>query len=193
MFKPYLITTTHQKVLDFFITHPEQSFYGAELAKKVSLSAGGINKVLKELERDGIIEKNRRGKTDFYSLKDNQPILHQLKILSNLLRIEPLVEDLKPFAHRIILYGSNANGTNDQQSDIDLLVVTTNANKSIIEEKINSYQKANVDLPKIQAAIKNTIQWTSLEDKDPTYFKEILKGINLWDRLKSYDENKERF
>ncbi len=193
MFKPYLITTTHQKVLDFFITHPEQSFYGAELAKKMKLSAGGVNKVLKELERDRILEKNRRGKTDFYSLKDNQAIANQLKILSNLLRIESLVEDLKPLAHRIILYGSNSNGTNDQQSDIDLLVVTTNTDKPIAEEKINDYQKANADLPKIQAAIKNTLQWTSLEGKDPTYFKEILKGINLWDRLKFYDENKERF
>lgn len=187
MFKPYLITTAHQKVLDFFITHPDQSFYGLELAKKMELSSSAINKVLKGLQQAGILEKTRRGRTDLFSLKDNQPIIKQLKILSTLLRLEPLVEELKFLAHKIIFYGSSSQGINDQQSDIDLLIVTTNADKPVVEEKIHQYQRKEADLPKIQAAIKTTVQWATLEDNDPTYFQEVLKGLTLWDRLQSYE------
>lgn len=186
MFKPYLLSTTHQKILDYFIAHPGQSFYGAELSKKVELSSGAVNKVLKDFGKEGILTKTRRGKTDFYSLNDNRPIIKQLKILNILLRIESLVEELKSLSHKIILYGSASRGDNDEQSDIDLLIVTTNADKSTVEELVDKFQKKEA-LPKIQKAIKITSQWATLEDKDPTYFKELLKGIILYDRLKSYD------
>ncbi len=187
MFKSYLISTTHQKILGFFITHPEQSFYGAELSKKVNLSLGAVNKVLNEFQKDKILVKIRRGKTDFYSLKDTRPIINQLKILNSLFSLEPLVEELKPLSHKIILYGSSSRGDNDRLSDIDLLIVTTNSDKALAEEKINDFQKGE-GLPKIQAAIKTTTEWAGLEDKDPTYFQEVLKGLTLWDRFKSYEE-----
>lgn len=186
MFKSYLISTTHQKILDYFITHPEQSFYGAELSKKVNLSLGAVNKVLKEFRKDKILVRTRRGKTDFYSLKDNRPIINQLKVLSGLLSLEPLVEELKHLSHKIILYGSSGRGDNDRLSDIDLLIVTTNSDKPSVEEKINDFQEGG-GLPKIQAAIKTTSEWASIEDKDPTYFHEVLKGLTLWDRMKSYE------
>ncbi len=189
MFKPYLITTAHQKILDFFITHPEQSFYGVELSNKIKLSIGRVNKVLKDFQQEKILEKTRRGRTDLYSLKDNQPIIKQLKIISTILRLELLIDKLKPLAHKIILYGSSSQGTNDYRSDIDLLIVTTKANKPSAENEISRYQKQQTDLPKIQAAIKTTAQWSGLEDNDPTYFKEVLEGIILWDRLKSYEED----
>ena len=124
----------------------------------------------------------------FYSLNQESPALKQFKILNNILDLNPLIETLKPLAKKIILYGSRANGTNITDSDIDLFIVSSKQDEDEIKKIIQDFEKQQKNLIEIKPVIRNTAQWMVLEDKDPVYFNELLKGIILWE--KQIDESR---
>ena len=125
MINPYLISTNHQKVLSFFVFHPGASFYERELARKAGLSPSSTHHALARLYRAGVINRKQNGRMYFYSVDKANPYLKEFKVLTNLLLIEPLVEKLKGFSHKIVLIGSWAQGSDNEDSDIDLFIVSS--------------------------------------------------------------------
>jgi len=74
----------------------------------------------------GVVEKERKGKTELYNLTEMTPELRLFKAMNTVLNIAPLVQRLKPLCRMVMLYGSYANGLNAEESDLDLLVVSNN-------------------------------------------------------------------
>lgn len=179
--KDLLIKTTHQKVISFFLAYPTRPFYGSEISKNIGISTGQTSKVLNDLYRAGLLEKERKGKTELYNTVQDSPTLRTYKVLGTLISISPLVEKLKKTSKRLILYGSCAKGTNIEESDIDILVVSNNKDKVL--DIIKQHPTKNYyGFSEIRPVIKKPSEWAALEEKDLVFFNEIQKGILLFDR-----------
>lgn len=176
-----LVRTSHQRVLAFFLARPTGQFYGSEIADKTEISIGQASKVLGDLKKAGLVEMERRGRTELYRIVSNNPALKAFKVLNTIISIEPLIEGLKFSSKRVILYGSCADGTNIERSDLDLLVISTN--KSKIQEIISSFPSdAYYGFSEIRATVKTPAEWAGLEEKDPVFHNELLQGITLYER-----------
>jgi len=182
-----LVKTSHQRVLAFFLAHPSSQFYGAEIAVKTGISTGQASKVLDDLRKAGLIEMERKGRTELYRVISENPVLRAFKVLNTLISIEPLIERLKGASRRVILYGSCASGTNIERSDLDLLVVSTK--KDEVQEIISGFPSdAYYGFSEMRAVVKTPVEWVALEEKDPVFHNELLRGVSLYE--KEIDESR---
>ena len=184
--KSILIKTTHQKVLSFFLVNPTKHFYGSEISKKMGISVGQTSKILNDLLKAGVLEKEPRGKTELYHSIGDSPVLRIYKVLNTLIFIEPLVDELKKVSKRIILFGSCANGMNIENSDLDLFIVSSN--EKVLDIIVQYPLAEYYGFSEIKPVIKKPYEWAILEDKDPVFFNELQKGMLLYE--KEIDESR---
>ena len=156
------------EILRIFLQNPKTGFYTKELARKTKIGAGTINTFLKNIHEDKILNKEIIGNVHLYSLNNENEIVKQLKILNTILEITKykLTEKIlkkDDTLTSMILYGSHANGENDEKSDIDLLIISSN--------------KAN---------FTTTLQQLEIQLKKPISLQ--ILSINQWNRLKTQDE-----
>jgi predicted nucleotidyltransferase len=172
------IKSPEQKVLSLFAMNPDLASYGRAISKKLRLSLGAVHGVLNDLEKRGILDSQRIGKTKLYRSGTSHPIIRSFRILNTLLILEPLIKGLRDISRRVILFGSYATGSFASSSDLDLFIVT--GEKEKILRKIESFQRKNgLD---IRPIIKDQVEWMELEEKNPELFDELGRGIALWEK-----------
>ncbi|MFH1868488.1 MAG: nucleotidyltransferase domain-containing protein [Candidatus Omnitrophota bacterium] len=181
MLSKYLISTNAQKVLGFLLINSSKACYEREVARGAKISYGSANHILNQLRRKGLIQRKTEGRMCYYSIDKSNPYLKELKNLGNILLVEPLVEKLKPYAHKVILYGSWAEGTDTEESDIDLFIVSSDEDKvkSIIDKHSYSNKTAN---RKIQAIISSPAALLSKDKRDKVFMDQVKRGKTLWER-----------
>lgn len=176
-----LVKTTHQKVLALFLAGPSRRLYGAEIAKKLRISIGQTSKILGDLLRAGVVEKEQRGRTELYALTEPAPELRLYKALNTVLNIAPLVERLKSASRLVILYGSCVKGMNTEESDLDLFVVSSERER-VLDVLEGSAPRNRYGFAEISPVIRSPAEWADLEAADPVFFAELQKGIVLFER-----------
>ena len=181
MISPYLISTNYQKILKFFVLHPGQSFYEREVAKKAGLSPSSTHYGLVRLHRGGLISRKQNGRMCFYSIDKSSPYLKEFKVLANLLLIEPLVERLKGLSHKIVLFGSWAEGADTEDSDIDLFIVSSEREKVLSVVNKFSYS-AKLGNRKIQPIVRRPEDLLKRDKRDKVFLEQVEKGKILWER-----------
>ena len=134
------------KVLRHLVMHRNWQFNITELAKDINLNKGILSRLVKDLEKENLINVSRKGKIKLFSInKDN---LFIKNIIISLFEketnftvdiLEKLVEKLETRSESIILYGSFAKGNANLNSDIDVLVITKNKNN--LEKDIEYLKK----------------------------------------------------
>ncbi len=182
-----LVKTTHQKVLSLFLACPARHFYGSEISQKARISIGQTSKILGELLRAGVVEKERKGKTELYNLTEMTPELRLYKAMNTVMNIAPLTKRLASMCRIAMLYGSCANGLNTEESDLDLLVVS-NDREQVLDAVARHSPRERYGFAEIHPVIKTPAEWAGLEAKDPVFFAEVQKGIVLYE--KGIDESR---
>jgi len=181
------VKTSHQRVLAFFLARPSGQFYGTEIAEKMGISIAQVSKVLIDLRKAGLLEMERKGRTELCRVVSENPALRAFKVLNTLISIEPLIARLKRASRRVALYGSCASGMNIERSDLDLLIVSTK--KDEVRDIISSFPvDAYYVFSEIRAIVMTPAEWVALEEKDPKFHNEILRGISLYE--KEIDESR---
>jgi predicted nucleotidyltransferase len=104
-------------VLEFVLDNPTSEARVRELARKLDLSPAYISKTLKTLRDEGVIKNNR--------VNLNSPMVRALKIFLNVKKLveKGIIDKIKSL--NIIsagVYGSWANGTNYEDSDLDIWI-----------------------------------------------------------------------
>jgi len=171
--KNIFISTAHQKVLKFLCNYPTSRFYDRELARKVkNVSRASVNNVLRDLAKANLIKRTQEGKQVYSSLNFDHPLVRKFKSFLNILTLFPFLEDLKRITNKIILYGSMVDGSNKEDSDIDILVVS--------DEPFGEIQKI-IDKHKLkgrlQLVTKTKAEYLTLKDKEPVFYEEVHRGI----------------
>lgn len=173
--KKYLTATSHQRVLSFLLDRPSRSFMEKEIVNATKVSKTAANEALKELAKDKLILREKKGRMSFYSVDLNDPIIRRLKSTENVSSLKPLIEQLKKISQKIILFGSFAEGTNTEESDIDLFVLTNQP--ELVQRIIQETSLAE----KIKPVIKKPSEFIGFDKKKPLFYQEIEKGIILWE------------
>lgn len=104
-------------VLEFVLNNPTSETKVRELARKLNLSPAYISKTLKTLRDEGMIKNNR--------VDLNSPMVKALKIFLNVKKLveKGVIDTIKSL--NVIsagVYGSWANGTNYEDSDLDIWI-----------------------------------------------------------------------
>lgn len=176
MIKNILFSTNSQRILDFLLSHPNEEFYDRQISKFTGVSKSGTNYALRELAEAQLVRREKRGRMCFYSIDDQNCLIKHLKILQNIAMLHPLVQKLKAMSLKIILYGSAAQGKNLSESDIDIFIQTREskrAKKLLYKDPLRE---------KIQYVINTPNELAKLKKENPVFYKEISKGIILWER-----------
>ena len=170
------ITPTLMRVLEFFFADPMQDFHEREVMRRVGISKGSANRILRELSRLDFLTRTRRGRMVFYKLNTRNVVVRQFKILSNLYQLKELTDGLSGNSNEIILFGSCDEGTDVRGSDIDLFILTDR--KSEVRKTVNRYGETLGR--RISPIIASPSESVELRLKDKPLYERIMRGITLW-------------
>jgi predicted nucleotidyltransferase len=170
-----LVATNPQRILDFLVRNPDKEFLSREIQKATKTSKAGTNFSLKDLVKAKFVKREKRGKFYLYSIDSTSPVVKQLKILKTVIFLSSLIKEIRNSANKIILYGSKSRGEDTEDSDIDLFIVTNSPKEIQRVIKERSIGK------KIQLTMRTPLKYVEMETTDPTFYKEIERGIILWE------------
>lgn len=169
-----LISNPVWMVLNFLLQNPDLELNDAEISKRIKgVQKSAVNLSLNRLSKCDLVTRRSLGRMKLNKLSDSK-IVESLKILSNHIYIQPIVDKIKPACFKIILFGSRANGTHTADSDFDLFVVTNNPDGIVTSLKSHK---------KIQIVFKTPLQMLSIEKDDPALYREVRKGVILWEKI----------
>jgi predicted nucleotidyltransferase len=123
-----LFGQTRGRILALLFGRPEQSFYIRQIARETRTSAGSVQRELEFLANVGLIQRTDSGHQVYYQANRNHPVYPEIHALvaKTVGVFQLLGSALAPLANRIskaFVYGSLANGSENAQSDVDLMIV----------------------------------------------------------------------
>lgn len=123
------------KVLNYYFLNQDAQVYINELARLLSLDPKNTETKLKELEKEGILTSEFRGKQRYYYLAKRNPVMeHYRQIFLKTHGVEKKLRDLLSGVKGVVsafLFGSYARNAMDASSDIDLLVIGDHASLEV--------------------------------------------------------------
>ncbi len=168
------------KLLDYYFLNPEAQAYINELARILELDPKNTETKLKELEKEGLLKSEFRGKQRYFFLAKDNPVLeHYRQIFLRTYGIEKRLKDVTDNVKGLkeaYLFGSYASNKMDSSSDIDLLAI---GKHSVLE-----LQRAIVKLQKDTGREFNVINLSLKEfekkkkNKDP-FISGVLKSKTI--------------
>ncbi|HIH32983.1 MAG: nucleotidyltransferase domain-containing protein [Candidatus Diapherotrites archaeon] len=160
------------KAIQALTAKPAKSFSVRGLAAEARLSPGAARTALDFMRKKGIASLKVVGKTFQYRANLESPFCRQWKILFNLeelvdAKIAEEIANKIPQVHCILLYGSFAKGTNDEKSDIDLLVVAQGKSKADLGFANKFKREANISILSLQ-------EWKRKALEDKVFYENVI-------------------
>ena len=123
-----LLPKTRQGILAATLVQPEKGWYASELARRLGVPSSSLQRELRDLTEAGILKTHRQGRMVYYQANKDSPVFPDLRglLLKTAGLVDVLAQALKPLAAKVItafVYGSIASGSEQSDSDIDLMVV----------------------------------------------------------------------
>jgi uncharacterized protein len=141
-----LFGKTQRALLAIFFARPDESFYLRQIIRMAGGGQGAIQRELKRWVEAGLLTKTRKGNQLHYQANKAMPTIPELKALTlktcgvaGLLR-----ESLADLANQIVLafvHGSMASGTENANSDVDLIVVGGVSFSDVVEALQGAQQR----------------------------------------------------
>jgi len=166
-------------VFKLFLEHPHNNYYLRESARLLKMDPMTVKRALTLLVSDNILIRTKEKNQILYKANIENPTFRHLKIAYNLafLQKKLVVEFIKNHMNTvtsIILFGSYAKGENDEESDIDILIISLSKDKPIIE--LTKLLKHDVNLISFTPA-----QWSKQAKTNRAFYLDvILDGIVLY-------------
>ena len=145
----------------------------AEIVSATGVGRSAVNLAVRDLADSGFIDCESRGRTRFYSTDPADLVVRQFKVWETALNLQPLVEQLRPFTRRVVLFGSAAKGLDTAGSDLDLFIIAPN------RKSVRAVLEDTVDGRRIQAVIVSEQELAVLKSEDSTFFTQVQQGLIL--------------
>ncbi len=125
-----LLPRTRQGILAAMLVQPSKSWYVSELARRMGVPSSSLQRELHHLTVAGILKTYRQGRMVYYQANSQSPVFPDLRglLLKTAGLVDVLADVLKPVAAKLcvaFIYGSIASGSEQSDSDIDLMVIGT--------------------------------------------------------------------
>lgn len=176
MTEKLIFFTNAQKILSFLIQNPDKEYFDRQISKLTGVSKAGANFALRDLAKEGLLVREKKGRMYFYKALSNIPGIRYLKILQNIISLNHLIEKLKRYSLKIILYGSAAKGENTSDSDIDVFIMTRDieeVREIIFKDKLRE---------RMQYVVHTPNDFIKSRKNSPVFYREVEKGIVLWEQ-----------
>lgn len=151
---------------EHFFVNPTSALRVRELERATNLPLPSITRYVKELIREGIVQKKIMGTTTFYTAHRTDERYRAQKILYNLnaLHETGLIQHLINHYHNapLRLFGSYSRGEDTEDSDIDIYVQTP---------------LESVSLATFEKKLKRTVQLFTYKDIHAIPNKELANNI----------------
>ena len=167
MLKKYALIQLMQTIFK----DPQKKSTTQELAKKAGISVNQARLCLEYLKEKGMVHLKQVGKSFLYFVDLEHPLVRQWKITFNLEDIynSNLVKEAQkenPLLINLLIYGSFAEGTNDKQSDLDILAIATRKRVMLLN---------NVKLPcEVNILQRTPEEWRKIAETDKVFYDRVV-------------------
>jgi predicted nucleotidyltransferase len=178
----FLFSEYRKKVLHLLLLHPETSYHVREIARLTKTTAGTLHKELSSLANLQVLLRKKNGNQVCYQANTLHPIFHEL---ASILRktsgsIDMLTDALRPLQEKIkaaFVFGSIAQGTENLNSDIDVLIVGDVSFIEIVKALYSSQQTLGRE---INPKIYSQSEWKKLLKQQHPFIKDILQKPKIF-------------
>lgn len=171
-----LTKANKDKLQEIFFKAPEKKFYLRELERLTGISAPGLMKITKKLEKEEIIESKKEARVkNFYATRTDKFISLKRAYNINSLVSSGLVDFLREKYQEpeaIVLFGSYSKGEDISTSDIDIAIIS-----------LKDFEPALSKFEKILGR-KINIMAINLKKAEPEFINSLANGIVLYGFLK---------
>lgn len=175
--KNLIFSTPFQLVLDHFLQNSDLEMTDSQVINDISgAKRAAIQQALLRLSQCGIIERHHRERRCFNRLEQTLPWIAPLKIVSNILSLDPFIRKISSMSLKAILFGSRATGSNTSDSDYDILIISNT------HEKVTHAAMKESLSEKLQLIIKTPEEFLDFDTREPVLAENIRKGITLWEK-----------
>lgn len=170
------------KILAKFIENPNTRYYVKELSRILEVSPGSVSSAVKRFEAEGLLIKSVVGQTHQYIINIENPVMLSFKNFYGLVKITntDFVNMILGADENIIslaVYGSYANGTYDEKSDLDVLIITPSKKEVFNEPGTKLQSKLGLEL---SISIFKLSQWRKLAKQYDPFYKRIIENHILF-------------
>lgn len=165
-----LIPKGREKIFEFILNNPEKELRIRELARELKLSPAYVSRTLKWAKKQGIVKKNKANLSN--------SLARAIKIFLNIKKIteRKTVQKLKKLGiNGTGIYGSWANGTNTEDSDLDIWIKT---GKKLSEAKIATVagEMRKALGTNTQILVLDRERMEKIKQEDPVFYYSLLFG-----------------
>lgn len=123
-----LFGAARQAVLRLLFGHVEERFYQRQIVRDLALGYGAVQRELRRLTDSGILKRVVEGRQTYYQANPECPVFEELRglIRKTFGVTDVLGAALAPISEQIrvaFVYGSIAEGREQAESDVDVMVV----------------------------------------------------------------------
>lgn len=165
-------------ILSHFLANPNTSFHIKQLARILNVSPASVSSAVKSFEEDGLLSKEEKGLAHIYRLDSDNSVVAPLKKaygITFVLSSKPKEKflEIDPNIISLALFGSYAEGSFDEKSDIDFLAVT-GASKEMF---IKAAKRLEEELEKeVSLSVLKLSEWRAMAKKGDAFYKRIVEN-----------------
>ncbi len=166
------------KILSHFLENPNTSFHIKQLARVLDVSPASVSNAVKLFEEDGLLSKEEKGLAHIFRLNAGNSVVAPLKKaygIAFVLSSKPKEKFLEIDQNIISLaiFGSYAEGSFDEKSDVDFLIVTS-IRKEIF---IKAVRRLEEELQKeVSISVFKLSEWRAMAKKSDAFYKRIVEN-----------------
>lgn len=165
-----LMKKTPAAILKFFIENPSREFYFKEVHRKTKVAKASLINWLNKFVEMGILTKKTRGRLRIYSLKSDDPLVRQLRILMSVSALLPLAREIGKMGAEAYLYGSVARGEEVEGSDVDLLILGKVEPREVARRAQAFSRRVGRS---VRPQVFSKFEWSQMAEKDPAFFGRV--------------------
>jgi len=162
------------KVMRHFLEHPSQEVHARAISRMTKLSPRSTHIYCGIYEKDGLLVSERKANAKMLRLRNGSPAVAALKKFYFLEKLQEMhmaenAAGRNPKMISLALYGSYASGEYDEQSDVDILVLSdTKADRQPFV-KLQSVLGKNVQLTELPLA-----EWIGMKNRKDAFALSVL-------------------
>lgn len=158
------------QLLHPFLYKPGIEMYQSEVIKETKVPKTRAIRLLNMLTGYGLLREKEKAGCKFYTASQDDPVVKQLKTMIMVTRLYELTREYSGQGIEVFIFGSSAKGEDTENSDVDLLVISSTAKDrvSALIDKIknNLEREANT-------VVYTPLEYANLCNKEKTFYDQL--------------------
>ena len=169
------------RILSRFLASPNTFFHVKGLARMMEVSPGSVSSAARALHSEGLLIKDERGLAHYYKLNADHYFVPPLKKaygIAKISELKPEIEFLEvdPDITSLALFGSYADGSFDEESDVDFLVITPNKKREVIRTAEQFGSELGLEVGVYMFRLP---QWRSMAKRGDEFYRLVVGNYLL--------------